>query len=34
MAVAVGMTTISVEYVFRVMLSMIRVAVDRVIRAI
>ena len=34
MAVAVGMTTIGVEYVFRVMLSMIRVAVDRVIRAI
>lgn len=34
MAVAVGMTTIGVEYVFRVMLSMIRVAVDRLIRAI
>ena len=34
MAVAVGMTTIGVEYVFRVMLSMIRLAVDRVTRAI
>jgi hypothetical protein len=34
MAVAVGMATIGVEYVFRAGLSMIRVAVDRVIRAI
>ncbi len=34
MAVAVGMTTVGVEYVFRVMLSMIRLAVDRVIGAI
>ena len=34
MAMAVGMTTIGVEYVFRLMLSMIRVAIERVIRAI